>query len=39
MDIVYCILCHEMNIILEETLNILSKNNHIYIHIDKKNKF
>ena len=36
MDIAYCILCHEMNIILEETLNILSKNNHIYIHIDKK---
>lgn len=36
MKIAYCIQCHKNTKILRETINLLSKENDIYIHVDKK---
>ena len=36
MNIAYCIICHKLTIPLEKTVDILSEENDIFIHIDKK---
>ena len=36
MNIAYCIICHKFTIPLQKTIDILSKENDIFIHIDKK---
>lgn len=36
MKIAYCILCHKNSRILNETVNYLSKDNDVFIHVDKK---
>lgn len=36
MNIGYCIICHSNNNILRTTIEILSEDNDIYLHVDKK---
>ncbi|MGL4986219.1 MAG: beta-1,6-N-acetylglucosaminyltransferase [Treponemataceae bacterium] len=36
MNIAYCIICHQFSKILEKTVEILHKDNDIYVHVDKK---
>lgn len=36
IKIAYCIICHKNTSVLRETINILSENENIYIHVDKK---
>lgn len=36
MKIAYCILCHKNNIILRTLIELLSKHNDVYVHIDAK---
>lgn len=36
MRVAYCIICHRNNNILRTTIEILSKDNDIYLHVDKK---
>lgn len=36
MNVVYCIQCHQNTNILRELIRIISKDNDVYIHVDKK---
>lgn len=36
MNVAYCITCHRYSKILNKNVEILSKNNDVYIHVDKK---
>lgn len=39
MEIAYCIICHKNTKILEKTVDLLSEENDIYVHVDKKAEF
>ena len=36
MRVAYCVVCHRRSKILDEMIDILGKDNDIYIHVDKK---
>lgn len=39
MNIAYCVICHKNTKILQETIDLLYRENDIYIHVDKKTDF
>lgn len=38
MKIIYCVLAHKNTAILREFIEIMSRENEIYLHIDKKSE-